>query len=54
MTAATRIALLVMALALLAGAIWSAIIRDIPAAIMFVALATLCATFERLLSVHRG
>lgn len=49
MNTGLRVALLVMAAALLAGAIWGAVQAMVPAALLCGSLAALCVVFERLI-----
>lgn len=52
MNNAARVALLVIALALLLGCIYAAWQRDVYAAIISGALAATCGVFERIIAVH--
>lgn len=54
MRGGARIALLVMMLALLAGAIYGASKRDVDVALLYLCLAVMCGTFERILAVGGG
>lgn len=53
MTSFLRVALLVAALALLLGCIYAAWQRDIPAAIVYGALAATCGTLERIIQANQ-